>query len=145
MWTKDNRARYDRSALRYPSDLTDAEWAEVAPLIPRSKRGGNKRTVNVREVVNGVMYILSTGCHWRVIPKDLPPHSTLYDYFAQWDWDGTLARIHHALQVRFREHAERAAGPTAAIIDSQSVKNAEKMGVRLICNLIRPQSIRRLR
>ena len=145
MWTKDNRARYDRSALRYPSDLTDAEWAEVAPLIPRSKRGGNKRTVNVREVVNGVMYILSTGCHWRVIPKDLPPHSTLYDYFAQWDWDGTLAPIPHALYVRCRKHAERAASPTAAIIDSQSVKNAEKMGVRLICNLIRPQSIRRLR
>lgn len=76
MWTKDNRARYDRSALRYPSDLTDAEWAEVAPLIPRAKRGGNKRTVNVREVVNGLMYILSTGCQWRAIPKDLPPRTT---------------------------------------------------------------------
>ena len=69
MWTKENRARYDRGALRYPSDLTDAEWAHVAPIIPPAKRGGNKRTVNVREVVNGLMYILSTGCQWRAIPK----------------------------------------------------------------------------
>ena len=132
MWTKENRARYDRSGLRYPSDLTDAEWAHVAPIIPPAKRGGNKRTVNVREVVNGLMYILSTGCQWRAIPKDLPARSTLHDYFAQWEWDGTLERIHHALYVKCREHAEREASPTAAIIDSQSVKSAEKGGVRLI-------------
>ena len=131
MWTKYNRGRYDRSALRYPSDLTDAEWSHVAPLIPRAKRGGNKRTVNVREVVNGLMYILSTGCQWRAIPKDLPPRSTLYGYFAQWDWDGTLERIHHALYVKCREQAGREASPTAAIIDSQSVKSAEKGGIRL--------------
>ena len=129
MWTKDNRARYDRSALRYPSDLTDAEWTEVAPLIPRAKRGGNKRTVNVREVVNGLMYILSTGCQWRAIPKDLPPRSTLYDYFAQWDWDGTLERIHHALYVAVREQEGREASPTAAIIDSQTAKGAQKGGL----------------
>ena len=132
MWTKENRGRYDRRALRYPSDLTDAEWAHVAPIIPPAKRGGNKRTVNLREVVNGLMYILSTGCQWRAIPKDLPPRSTLHDYFSQWEWDGTLERIHHALYVKCREHAERAASPTAAIIDSQSVRSAEKGGVRLI-------------
>ena len=80
MWTTENRARYDRERLRYPSDLTDVEWAYVEPLIPPAKRGGGKRTVDVREVVNGVMYILSTGCQWRYIPKDLPPRSTLHDY-----------------------------------------------------------------
>src|SRR5258708_39763176 len=73
MWTKENRGRYDRSRLRYPSDLTDEEWALVEPLIAPAKRGGNKRTVDVREGVNGLMYVLSTGCQWRAIPKDLPP------------------------------------------------------------------------
>jgi len=128
MWTKENRARYDRSRLRYPSDLTDAEWAHVEPLIPPAKRGGNRRHVDVREVVNGLMYILSTGCQWRAIPKDLPPRSTLYDYFDLWSWDGTLERIHGALYAKCREAAAREASPTAAIIDSQSVKSAEKGG-----------------
>ncbi len=128
MWTNENRARYDRRGLRYPSDLTDAEWGLIAPLIPPAKRGGNKRTVVVREVVNGVMYILSTGCQWSALPKDLPPKSTVNDYFRRWDWDGTLERIHHALYVLCREQAEREASPTAAIIDSQSVKGAEKGG-----------------
>jgi transposase len=128
MWTTENRARYDRSKLRYPSDLTDAEWALVAPLIPPAKRGGNKQTVDVREVVNGLMYVLSTGCQWRAIPKDLAPRSTAFGYLARWDWDGTLGRIHHALYVRCREQAGREASPTAAIVDSQSVKGAEKGG-----------------
>ncbi len=81
MWTSKNRGRYDRSRLRYPSNLTDEEWALVEPVIPPAKRGGNRRHVVVRDVVNGLMYILSTGCQWRAIPKDLPPRSTLYDYF----------------------------------------------------------------
>src|SRR4051812_45099051 len=131
MWTSENRGRYDRSKLRYPSDLTDAEWALVAPLIPAAKRGGNKRTVNLREVANGLMYILSTGCQWAAIPKDLPPRSTLHDYFDRWDYDGTLGRIHHALYVACRELAGRDASPSAAIIDSQSVKSAEKGGAAL--------------
>jgi transposase len=128
MWTAKNRGRYDRSKLRYPSDLTNAEWAHVAPLIPPAKRGGNKRTVDMREVVNGIMYVLSTGCQWRAVPKDLPARSTLYDYFDLWSWDGTLERIHHALYVKCREQEGREASPTAAIIDSQSVKSAEKGG-----------------
>ena len=127
-----NRARYDRSRLRYPSDLTDAEWDLIAPLIPPAKRGGNKRTVNLREVVNGLMYVLSTGCQWRAIPKDLPPRSTLHDYLDLWSWDGTLDRIHFALYVQCREQAGREASPTAAIIDSQSVKSAEKGGAASI-------------
>ena len=128
MWTNENRARYDRSKLRYPSDLTDEEWALVAPLIPPPKPGGNKRTRDMREVVNGLMDVLSTGCQWRAIPKDLPPRSTVYGYFDLWDYDGTVQRLHHALFVQCREQAGREAGPTAAIIDSQSVKGAEKGG-----------------
>ena len=128
MWTSKNRARYDRSKLRYPSDLTDDEWRLVEPLIPPGKTGGGKRTVIMREVVNGLMYILSTGCQWRAIPKDLPPKSSVYDYFDLWTYDGTLERIHHALYEQCREQAQREASPTAAIIDSQSVKSAEKGG-----------------
>lgn len=132
MWTNENRARYDRSHLRYPSDLTDDEWTMVEPLIPPGKRGGDKRTVIMREVVSGLMYILSTGCQWRAIPKDLPPRSTLYDYFDLWSWDGTLDLIHHELYVKCREAIGREASPTAAVIDSQSVKSAEKGGLRSI-------------
>jgi transposase len=134
MWTTENRGRYDRSRLRYPSDLTDGEWALIAPLIPPAKPGGNKRTVNLREVMNGILYVLSTGCQWRAIPKDLPPRSTVHEYLDLWSYDGTLGRMHHALYVACREQAERDASPTAAIIDSQSVKSAEKGG---------PASIRR--
>ena len=97
MWTTENRQRYDRSCLRYPGDLTDAEWTLVEPLIPPAKRGGGKRTVNMREVVNGLMYVLSTGCQWRAIPKDFPAKSTIYGYFDLWTYDGTIDRIHHAL------------------------------------------------
>ena len=132
MWTAANRAHYDRSRLRYPSDLTNEEWAYVAPLIPPAKRGGNRRHVDVREVMNGIMYVLSTGCQWRAVPKDLPPRSTLFSYFDLWSWDGTLNRIHDALYVECREQSEREASPTAAIIDSQSVKSAEKGGPGLI-------------
>ena len=128
MWNKENRCRYDRSRLRYESDLTEAEWGEVGPLIPPAKPGGNKRTVDIRQVTNGVMYILSTGCQWRAIPKDLPPRSTVHEYLVRWTFDGTLERMHHALYVKCREQAAREASPTAAIIDAQSVKSAEKGG-----------------
>src|SRR3981189_2184206 len=132
MWTSKNRARYDRSKLRYPSDLTDDEWGLVERLIPPGKTGGGKRRVIMREVVNGLMYVLSTGCQWRAIPKDLPPKSSVYDYFDLWTYDGTLERIHHALYEQWRDRAQREASPTAAIIDSQSVKSAEKGGRALI-------------
>ena len=128
MWTPENRPKYDLSKLRYPSDLTDEEWSIIGPMIPLAKRGGNKRTVNERAVLNGVMYILSTGCQWAALPKDLPPRSTVNDYLRRWDEDRTLDRIHHALYVMCREQAWREASPTAAIIDSQSVKSAEKGG-----------------
>ena len=130
MWTIENRARYDRGKLRYPSDLTDEEWAFIDPLIPPAKRGGNKRTVDEREVVNGLMFILSTGCQWRSLPKDLPPRSTVNRYFCDWNHDRTLDRLHHALYVQCRERVGREASPTAAMIDSQSVRSAEKGGSR---------------
>ena len=132
MWTAENRKRYDRSKQRYPSDLTDDEWVLVAPLILPAKRGGRRREVVVREIVNGIMYVLSTGCQWRALPKDLPPKSTVWAYLDLWSWDGTLGRIHHELYVKCREQLGREASPTAAIIDSQSVKSAEKGGARLI-------------
>ena len=128
MWTTENRPRYNRDKLRYPSDLTDEEWALVEPQIPPAKHGGRHRTVVVREVVNGVMYVLSTGCQWRYLPKDLPPKSTVHDYLTRWNYDGTIERMHHALYVQCREAAERQASPTACVIDSQSVKSAEKGG-----------------
>jgi transposase len=132
MWKPEHRLAAKRHGLRYPSDLTDAEWALVEPLIPPAKRGGRKRSVNVREVLNGIFYVLSTGCQWPALPKDLPPKSTVYDYFDLWAWDGTLERIHHGLYVAVREHEGREASPTAAIIDSQSAKAAQKGGRRSI-------------
>jgi transposase len=131
MWTVENRKRYDRSKLRYPSDLTDEEWRLIEPLIRPAKRGGRRREVDVREVLNGIMYVLSTGCQWRAIPKDFPPRSTVFAYLDLWSWDGTIERIHHELYVKCREHAGREASPTAGIIDSQSVKSVEKGGSRL--------------
>src|SRR5437667_5338736 len=144
MWTSRNRARYDRSKLRYPSDVTDEEWELMVPLIPPGKSGGGKRTVIMREVVNGLMYVLSTGCQWRAIPKDLPPKSTVYDYFDLWTYDGTLQRIHHALYDQSREQAQREASPSAAIIDSQSVKSAEKDAMGRAARTMAPSSLQRI-
>ena len=112
----------------------------MEPLISPGKPGGDKRTVVLREVVNGLMYILSTGCQWRAFPKDLPPKSTVYDYFDLWTYDGTFDRIHHALYERCREKEQREARPTAAIIDSQSVKSAEKGGSRHRSDQSSPQA-----
>jgi putative transposase len=131
MWTKDNRARYKRDHLRYPSDLTDEEWLRVEPFIPPARRGGRRRTTNVREALNAILYGLSTGCQWRYLPKDFPPRSTVYRYFFEWGLDGTLDRIHDGLYEQCREQAGREASPTAAIIDSQSVKSAEKGGASI--------------
>ena len=102
MWNEETRGRYDRRGLRYPSDLTDAEWALIAPMIPPAKRGGRRREVNVREVLNGLLYVLETGCPWRHLPKDFPPKSTVHGYFDLWAWDGTLERMHEALYLAFQ-------------------------------------------
>jgi len=131
MWTPENRKLYDRSDLRYPSDVTDEEWELIKPQIAPAKRGGRKRAVDEREIVNAIMYVLSTGCQWRALPKDFPPRSTVWHYLDLWSYDGTLERIHHELYVKCREKAGREASPTAAIIDSQSVKSAEKGGAQI--------------
>jgi len=132
MWKPEHRRAAERNGLRYPSDMTDAEWAIVGPMIPPGRHGGRKRSVNVREVLNGIFYVLSTGCQWQALPTDLPPKSTVHHYFMLWDWDGTLERIHHALYVAVREQEGREASPTTAIIDSQSAKSAQTGGLRSI-------------
>ena len=143
MWTAETRARYDRSGLRYPSDLTDVEWGLIAAMIPPAKRGGRRREVDVREVVNGLLYVLETGCPWRHLPKDFPPKSTVHGYFDLWAWDGTLERVHEALYQALREKEGREASPSAAIIDTQSSKSAEKGGLRSIRSVsMRPRRSR---
>jgi len=132
MWSVENRRQYDRSHLRYPSDVTDEEWSMLEPLIPPARHGGRGREVVIREVVNGIMYILTTGCQWRSLPKDLPPRSTVHGYFTDWTYDGTMKQIHRALYEKCREEVGRKVEPTAGVIDSQSVKSAEKGGPALI-------------
>ena len=130
MWTEDHRRAADRRGLRYPSDLSDAEWELVRPFIRPAKRGGRPRSVDVREVLNAIFYVLSTGCQWNAIPTDLPPRSTVWSYLDLWEWDGTIARIHDALYVESRESSGREASPTTAILDAQSAKGALKGGAR---------------
>jgi len=130
MWKPAHRFAADRCGLRYPSDLTDAEWELLARLIPPGRRGGRKRSVDVREVLNAIFYVLATGCQWKALPKDLPPKSTAHFYFMLWDWDGTLERVHETLYVAVREAAGREASPSAAIVDSQTAKAAQKGGLR---------------
>lgn len=131
MWSADERERYDRRKLRYPSDLTDAEWALIEPHIPPAKRGGRRREVDVREVLQGILYVLETGCQWRHLPKDFPPRSTVWEYFDLWRWDGTLDRLHEALYLALRAAEAREASPSAAILDSRTAKSAEKGGLHV--------------
>ena len=106
MWKPEHRLAADRRGLRYPSDLTDTEWAIVAAMIPPGRHGGRRRSVNVREVLNGIFYVLWTGCQWKALPKDLPPKSTVHDYLKLWNWHETLEHIHHALYVAVREEED---------------------------------------
>jgi transposase len=128
MWTAKNRKNYDRSKQRYPSDLTDAEWALVEPHIPPARKGGRKRAADMREVVNAIMYVLSTGCQWSYLPRDFPARSTVFDYFNLWMQRGVLEKIHLSLFAQCREKAGRKREPTACVLDAQSVKSAEKGG-----------------
>ena len=132
MWTSENRALYDRSALRYPSDVTDDEWALIEPHLPPPRKGRRHPAPDRRDVLNAILYILTTGCQWRQLPKDFPSRSTVNRYFLDWDYDGVLGKVHHALYTAAREAAGRSPDPTLAIIDSQSVKTAEKGGRALM-------------
>ena len=119
------------SRKSFPGDLTDAQWEELAPLLPSDTKRGHPRTANLREVVNGILYVLRGGIPWRMLPHDLPPWGTVWRYFRKWREDGTWERVETALRARIREGAGREATPSAAIIDSQSVKTTEKGSQRL--------------
>jgi transposase len=124
--TTENRNRYVRRGLRYPSDLTDAEWALIRGLMRPAKRCGNKRTVKMREVVNGLLYVLGTGCHCRAIPKDLPPRTMAHGNFVRWGCDETLERVHHALYVQCWEQARQAASPDHSRLLMGMVRAADR-------------------
>jgi len=116
------------SKRRYPSDLTDEQWALVAPQLSGAKPGGRPLAHTLREVVNAILYLLRTGCSWRQLPKDFPPWETVYWHFKRWRDDGSLDKLHEALRERVREGEGRDPKPTAAIIDAQSVKGADTVG-----------------
>ena len=117
------------SRATYPSDLTDAQWALLQPLIPPAKPGGRPRSVDMREIVNAILYLLRTGCAWRLLPHDLPRWSTVYHYLRQFRRAGVWQQIHDALRDQLRRQEGREASPSAAILDSQSVKTTEKGGL----------------
>lgn len=112
--------------ISYPSDITDEQWTIIKPLLPKPKTGGRPRNVNLREVVNGIFYLSRTGCAWRLLPHDFPPWGTVHWYYRQWRLDGTLQKIHDHLRVEVRKSEGRETTPSAAIIDSQSIKTTER-------------------
>jgi putative transposase len=114
----------------YGTDLSDDQWALVEPLLPATKFGGRPRTTELRGVVNAILYLVKTGCHWRLLPNEFPPWRTVYEYFKNWRDQGTLITVQRALYFRVREQANRNPFPTAAIIDSQSVRTGKMGGER---------------
>ena len=121
-WTAATRGDYVRASGTYASDVTDREWALIAPALPPARPGGRPRSTCLRQVVNAIFYLLQTGCQWRMLPRDFPPRSTVYGYFRAWIAAGVWGRVHDLLYRRSRELEGREESPTAAIIDSQSVK-----------------------
>src|ERR1039458_819647 len=130
VWTKITRPQYRREGMRYESDTTDGEWLVMEPLLPPPSALGRPRETEMRALVNAILYIASTGCQWRQLPKDFPPYSTVQGYFYAWSRNGTFASLNHALVMAAREAAGREASPTAGGIDSQSVKTTESGGPR---------------
>jgi putative transposase len=114
---------------RYPSDLTDAQWARLESLLPAVRPGGRPRVHPLREIIDALRYVLRGGIAWRALPHDFPPWQTVYHYFRAWRLDGTWERLNDELRELVRERAGRNAQPSAAILDSQSVKTTEKGGL----------------
>jgi transposase len=130
VWTEATRQQYRRDGLRYASNLTDAEWALIEPFMPAARRIGRPRITCLRAVVEAILYLASTGCQWRQLPKEFPPYSTVQGYFYAWSRDGMFERINHVLVAASRARAGREASPSAGVIDSQSVKTTESGGPR---------------
>jgi putative transposase len=113
----------------YPTDLKDAEWKILEALIPPAQQGGRNRTADMREVLNGIFYVVKTGCQWDMLPHDFPPKGTVYHYYNTWRKNGLWGQINAALREKVRQAEERQSSPSAAILDSQSVKTTEKGAV----------------
>jgi transposase len=127
MWTEEHRRIYRREGAGYPSDLRDAEWARLAPLIPNALPGGRPRKTDMRAAMNAILYLLRTACPWRYLPRDgFPPRSTVYNIFRKFQREGVWEAIWAELQMALRERMGREASPSAAVLDSQSLKSAEK-------------------
>ncbi|AOX19802.1 IS5 family transposase [Kozakia baliensis] len=129
-WTEITRAQYRRDDLEYASDLRDAEWALIAPLMPERKRLGRPRRTDLRRVIEAILYIVTTGCQWRQLPRYFPPFTTVQGYFYRWIREGRWEAMNHILVILSREQDGRDATPSVGIIDSQSVKTAENGGPR---------------